>query len=97
MILHIVSPSPFTDTSLQRSFELAGPGDAILLIGDATLALSNPALCLSERSEGPALFVLEEDRQARGLSLPDSPPVTPVSYDGFVELATRFDKTLSWF
>ncbi len=90
--LHILSHSPFADSRLASCLRVLGEADAVLLCGDATYALSQPdavLLALGER-----LFILEEDRAARGLALPAT--AHAVDYPGFVELSIRFDKVNTW-
>lgn len=96
MILHIISASPFQSDAFQRCCDLVAVEDAILLIEDATLALGNVQRFLAGLPT-QQLFVLEPDRQARGLPLPTTPAINTVDYDGFVALTARFTKTLSWF
>lgn len=96
MILHIINASPFQHDALQRCREVATAQDAILFIEDGTLALSNPSTFLMNLPT-THVFVLEPDMQARGMTLPSSPIVTAVDFDGFVELTVQATKTLSWF
>lgn len=96
MILHIISTSPFTHDALQRCRDIATAQDGILLIEDAVLALSNAARFL-EDLPSPHLFVLEPDRLARGMALPQTPVITAVDYEGFVTLTAQFAKSVSWF
>ncbi|MBD8576111.1 sulfurtransferase complex subunit TusB [Pseudomonas syringae] len=90
--LHVVSHSPFTDTRLDSCLRILGADDAILLCGDATYALrrEDPALA----ALGERVFVLDEDAQARGLTLPAA--TGAVDYPGFVELCVRFDRVNTW-
>ncbi|MBD8494389.1 sulfurtransferase complex subunit TusB [Pseudomonas syringae] len=90
--LHVVSHSPFTDTRLDSCLRILGADDAILLCGDATYALRrvDPALA----ALGERVFVLDEDAQARGLTLPAA--TGAVDYPGFVELCVRFDRVNTW-
>lgn len=96
MILHIISASPFSSDAFQRCCDLATTQDGILLIEDATLALGNASRFLAALPTHQ-IFVLEPDRQARGIPVPATATVTGVDYDGFVALTARFTKTLSWF
>ena len=90
--LHVVSHSPFTDTRLDSCLRVLGERDAVLLCGDGTYALrrDDPALA----ALGERLFVLQEDLQARGLTLPAD--ANAVDYPGFVDLSIRFDKVNTW-
>ncbi|WP_455231209.1 sulfurtransferase complex subunit TusB [Geopseudomonas aromaticivorans] len=95
--LHLLSRSPFTDTSGASCLRLLGAGDAVLLSGDAVYALqpgSRPFEVLGALPADRPLFALAEDLDARGLSAPDF--VHAVDYAGFVELTLRFERTNSW-
>ena len=93
--LHVLSHSPFSDSRLDSCLRLCGAQDAILLCGDATYALqagSAPFKALEDKAL--SIFVLVEDAQARGLSLPDW--AKSVDYPGFVQLSIDHDKVNSW-
>lgn len=94
--LHLLSRSPFADTSAASCLRLLGAGDGLLLTGDAVYALqpgSAPCARLRELADRP-LFALAEDLQARGLQAPEF--VSAVDYTGFVELTLRFERVNSW-
>lgn len=95
MILHILSTSPYAHDAWQRCREVATARDGILLTLDAVLLLSNPAAFLATVPT-THIYVLEADCLSRGIAIPDGSGITPVDYDGFVTLTTRFDKTISW-
>lgn len=97
MILHIVSPSPYSSDALQRCLNVATAQDAVLLIEDAALALGNPARFLGDGIPVSRWFVLAPDLAARGIPMPANTQATPIDYDGFVTLTTQFHKTVSWF
>ncbi|MBC3338495.1 sulfurtransferase complex subunit TusB [Pseudomonas proteolytica] len=93
--LHVLSHSPFSDSRLDSCLRLCGARDAILLCGDATYALqagSAPFKALEVSTL--VIFVLAEDAQARGLSLPEW--AKSVDYPGFVQLSIDHDKVNSW-
>jgi len=96
-ILHLLSRSPFTDTSGASCLRLLGPGDGLLLTGDAVHALqpgSQPFAVLRALPADRALFALAEDLEARSLVAQDF--VHVVDYAGFVELTLRFERVNSW-
>jgi tRNA 2-thiouridine synthesizing protein B len=95
--LHLLSRSPFADTSGASCLRLLGAGDGVLLTGDAVYALQPSSRPLEVLSQLPAecpIFALAEDLEARGLAVPEF--VHAVDYAGFVELTLRFDRTNSW-
>lgn len=99
-VLHIVNKSPFERNSLDSCLRLARKGSAILLIEDGVYALrknTDIAAHLLQVMDDIAVYALQPDMQARGL-LADAviDGVEPVDYDGFVRLATEYDKLQSW-
>lgn len=95
--LHLLSHSPFSDSRLVSCLRLLGPGDAVLLTGDATYALQPGTAqlqALSLMPEGIRLYALEEDLQARAITPPSR--AQAVDYPAFVELCARFAKVNSW-
>ncbi|OED45244.1 hypothetical protein ACH42_05300 [Endozoicomonas sp. (ex Bugula neritina AB1)] len=76
---------------LQLCLRSIGDNDAILLIEDGAYCLLNPKDMLSHYP----IYVLEIDSNARGLTCPDN--MILVDYPTFVELTTRYNKTISWF
>jgi tRNA 2-thiouridine synthesizing protein B len=99
-VLHIVNKSPFDRNSLDTCLRLARKGSAILLIEDGVYALrknTDIAVHLLQVMDDLAVYALQPDMQARGL-LADATidGVELVDYDGFVRLATEYDKLQSW-
>ena len=96
--LHLLSHSPFADNRLASCLQLLAPEDALLLTGDAIYALqigTSQRQTLEALPASTAVFALEEDIAARGLSaLPER--LQPVDYAGFVELCCRYDRTNAW-
>ena len=95
--LHLLSRSPFADTSGASCLRLLGEGDGLLLAGDAVYALqpgSQPLALLSQLPADRPVFALAEDLAARGLHAPEF--VTAVDYPAFVELTRRFARVNSW-
>lgn len=96
--LHVLSHSPFSDSRFGSCLRLLAPDDALLLSGDAVYALlpdTSQLDALERLASSTALFALDEDLQARGISaLPER--VQRLDYPGFVECCVRFDKVNSW-
>ncbi|MEK8082159.1 sulfurtransferase complex subunit TusB [Pseudomonas sp. XK-1] len=95
--LHMLSHSPFSDSRLSSCLRLLGPGDGLLLCGDAVYALQpGSAQCqaLELMPESIGLFALDEDLSARAIAGPQR--LQAVDYPGMVELSCRFDKVNSW-
>ncbi len=93
--LFILSKSPFMHPQTASTLKLASKGDGVLLIHDAVVILKHAPQRLWEALEslvgkGVHLYALEEDCEARGIES-DIPKVT---YDGFVDLITDFDRVV---
>ena len=99
-VLHIVNKSPFDRNSLDTCLRLARPDSAILLIEDGVYAVradTDAAKRLQQAMDSHRVYALQADMQARGLAdnaIIDG--VELVDYDGFVQLATEYDKLQSW-
>ena len=99
-VLHIVNKSPFDRNALDSCLRLARPDSGILLIEDGVYALrpgTDAAQRLQQAMDAHRVYALQADMQARGLA--DNAVIDGVElvdYDGFVRLATEYDKTQSW-
>lgn len=94
--LHVLSQSPWRQP-MDSVLRLLGEDDALLLCGDACLALQGGSDAwprLHALPEQVRLYALEEDLQARGLAAPSR--VATVDYTGFVELCGHYDKVNGW-
>lgn len=93
--LHVLSASPFTDHRLNSCLRLLGPGDGLLLCGEAVQAL-RPGTELAARLAGlepKHLYALAEDCEARGL---EAQAAKLVDYPAFVELSLAYDRVNTW-
>ena len=99
-ILHIVNKSHFDRAALQSCLRMVKRGSGILLIEDAVYAaqkLETVNEPLAEAMAENAVYALEPDIRARGISIEwIHNEITLVDYEGFVELATQYDNTMSW-
>jgi len=99
-VLHIINKSPYERNSLDTCLRLARDGAAILLIEDGIYAARKNAADAEKMNsalEKHKIFALEPDLQARGIDAKDTiDGISLVDYDGFVELATEYDKLQSW-
>jgi tRNA 2-thiouridine synthesizing protein B len=99
-ILHIVNKSPYERNSLDTCLRLVRDDAAILLIEDGVYAVRRNASAadkLQSALEKHKIYALEPDLQARGIDAENSiDGIALVDYDGFVELATEYDKLQSW-
>lgn len=84
--LHLVNKA----RALEACLNVAAPDDAILLLEDGVYAAA--AVAAPER----ALYALEPDVTARGLSARLASQVETVDDDGFVRLVERHQPVVSW-
>jgi tRNA 2-thiouridine synthesizing protein B len=98
--LHTVNKSPFESGSLSSCLGHCKPGDAVLLIEDGVYgAIAGAALTDEVKASlsQVSLYALEGDIRARGIAAGKiMAEVTPVGYDGFVDLVTGHDRTQAW-
>ena len=92
-ILHILNKGSIKHPTVQDCLNaMDKKQDALLLIEDGVV--------LSEKSHfehcGHPVFALQHDLHLRGLS-PSHNKIEIVDDAGFVELCTKYDKTVSWF
>jgi len=98
--LHTVNRSPHAAPALASCLRVALPGHGILLIEDgvyAAVAADAHSAALRDALARVAVYALGADLAARGIAasaLLDA--VQVVDYEGFVDLACRYDKVLSW-
>ncbi len=97
-MLHIVNKSPLERPSLETCLRIAEPG-SLLLIEDGVYAAArgtdgaNRILAAMDRFK---VYVLLPDAEARAIADRLVEGVTPVGYDGFVELVANHRNCQSW-
>ncbi|MEZ8141347.1 sulfurtransferase complex subunit TusB [Enterovibrio sp. FF113] len=96
-MLHTVSTSPFSSSSLSNCLRYSDPNSEILLIEDAVIAAIDSgewqeALTLS----GRRIYVLHDDVVARGLSREISKDFELVDIKGFVSLTEQHVTQMKW-
>ncbi|ABE55090.1 DsrH like protein [Shewanella denitrificans OS217] len=98
MILHLIQTSASQDNALSTCLCLIQPSDSILLMGDAVNCLLMPTW--QAQLKGMALFALEDDVTARGLSslMPTEnlPQLQLLNYDEFVAQTLSHQKVITW-
>lgn len=91
--LHIVNKSSLSSNALASCLAVSTPGDCLLLIEDGVYSV----LDASWRQAQVEIHVLTEDLLARGLDAGAlDTPIQCVDYPGFVALACRCARTVSW-
>jgi len=96
--LHLLAHSPFNDNRFSSCLPLLADGDGLLLSGDAVHALqpgSTALQSLQQLPAGVAIYALQEDLLARGLSeYPER--VSDIEYSVFVDLCIHYSSVNSW-
>jgi len=98
-MLHILNSSPLERPTLDSVMRLARSG-ALLLIEDAVYAATR-----GNGAEGQIraamsklkVYALMPDLEARGMADRLTDGVTPVDYEGFVDLVAEHQNNQSWF
>lgn len=98
--LHTVNRSPHAAPALASCLRVVLPGHGILLIEDgvyAAVAADAGSALLRDAQPGVAVYALGADLAARGIVAPAlASGIVVVDYEGFVDLACRYDKVQSW-
>ena len=97
--LHTVNKSPFEKSSFASCMDHVLEGSAVLLYEDGVYAAlkGTAAEAKIASAQGVKMYVLGGDFNARGLSAERMiEGIEIVDYAGFVDLATEYDKVVSW-
>lgn len=86
--LHILNKSP-DHQRFRACLDAMAPGDVLLLIENAVIALADAGITLPEGTRA-----LQADCEARGLATADK--VEQVDYLGMTHLTDRFSRVISW-
>ncbi len=99
-MLHLVNKSPFERRSMESCLRFAAKGSAILLYEDGVVAglkgtaFADLALGMAKHYR---VYALVPDLAARGFSESQLVEgITPVGYDGFVDLVAENGPVQSW-
>ena len=98
-MLHIINKSPLERNSLASCLRIAAPGGALLLIEDAVYAATRGTAVESQVAAALAkfkIYALLPDLEARAVADRLIDGVTPVGYDGFVDLVAENPSCQSW-
>ncbi|MBK7168869.1 MAG: sulfurtransferase complex subunit TusB [Gammaproteobacteria bacterium] len=100
MTLHILSASPHAGPSFDLCRRALAPGDTLLLLCDGVYAALQDGACaqqLDALAATVAVYAIGDDCVARGISGRLLPVVRATDYPGFVDLACRHPRSVSWF
>lgn len=90
-MLHVISSSPFAQTTLQSCLEFMRPGDQLMLIQDAVIASTVDKWVSMFRDRN--IYVLHEDLLARGLTAKVG---KTINMDEYVDLVVIHGSPLCW-
>jgi len=95
--LHIVNKSSLDSHALTSCLAVATPGDCLLLIEDGVYSVLDPSWREADLHTHLEIYALAEDLQARGLDADSlDSRIRRVDYAGFVALACRCARSVSW-
>ncbi|MFN3920238.1 MAG: sulfurtransferase complex subunit TusB [Methylohalobius sp.] len=97
-VLHLVSRSPYASSDLSNCLARLQPGDALLLLAGAVYGACHGSPIADAILASPAAcYVLIPDLKARGIAMEKIlPEITPVDFEGFVDLTVAYSRILSW-
>ncbi|MDD1796359.1 sulfurtransferase complex subunit TusB [Enterovibrio makurazakiensis] len=97
MMLHTVSSSPFSSSSLSNCLRYSDVNSEILLIEDAVIAaIDSGQWQQTLTSCGRRIYVLREDVVARGINEENIKSAELVDIKGFVSLTERHVTQMKW-
>jgi tRNA 2-thiouridine synthesizing protein B len=97
MILHTINTAP-GNSAFADCLRLAGPEDAILLMGDAVYAaLAQTDACSQLLGNEAEVYVLASDALAAGITERIDSHIAVQDFDDFVALTDRFPRQMAWF
>ena len=100
MTLHILSVSPYAGPCFDQCRRALAPGDTLLLLCDGVYAALQDGECapmLGALAATVEVHALGDDCAARGISSRLLPEVRITDFAGFVDLACRHPRSISWF
>ena len=96
-MLHILTRSPFSSHSFAQCRSLLAEGDAILLIQDAVVAITDTNRWFTDfENAGVKIYLLEPDLAARGFGVDTNGEIHLVDYKGFVSLTVEHESQMKW-
>lgn len=97
-MLHTINKSPYSHQCLAECLRVCGTDDAVLLIQDGVYAaLADSEWVNQLRGKTAAIYVLQPDAAARGLTDRIAPAIKTVDYAGFVQLCCDHPNLLAWY
>ena len=97
-MLHTINKAPHAHGSLDACLRVCGADATVVLIEDgvyAAIATSDAAARLCTTAK--AVYALQPDLDARGLSERIAPQIKAIDYAGFVQLCCEHQTIQSWY
>jgi tRNA 2-thiouridine synthesizing protein B len=95
--LHLIASSPDASAAVQNCLRVAGPTDAVILIGNGVYCAVAPAFRrLVTRSATPEWYALAPDVDRRGISAALGESVVVIDDLRFVDLVITHQPIVSW-
>lgn len=99
--LHMIASSAHSRSGMSDCLSLLGSDDAVVLIEEGVLALSQPGMDILQSlktrlGSGDHLYFVRDHLVARGLS-DDIAGWQAIDMDRLVDLHCEFDKSLTWY
>ncbi|MEI8594584.1 sulfurtransferase complex subunit TusB [Photobacterium sp. Hal280] len=95
-MLHMIFSSPFQNRALQQCVAQLLPGDEIVLLQDGVVAATSPGQLESALKQAAAVYALETDLQARGLTGRVAAEVEVIDHNMLVTLTVRHPNCMKW-
>lgn len=97
-MLHTINKSPYSHQCLADCLRVCSEDDVVLLIEDGVYAaLAHSESIKSLLAKVSAVYALQADIAARGLSDRIATEIETVDYTGFVQLCADQPKILAWY
>jgi tRNA 2-thiouridine synthesizing protein B len=97
-MLHTINKSPYSHRCLAECLRACSADDAILLIEDGVYAaLADSDSVESLLTKTSAVYALQPDIAARGLTDRIASEIKAIDYDGFVQLCIDQPKMMAWY
>lgn len=97
-MLHTINKSPYSHQSLAECLRVCGADDVIILIEDGVYAaLADGEWIKTIAAKTAAIYALQPDIAARGLSDRTASQINAIDYAGFVKLCAEQTNMLAWY
>jgi len=97
-MLHTINKAPHVHDCFDACLRVCGTNTAIVLIEDGVYAaIADSAAAQRLCAQNKAIFALQPDIDARGLTNRIDPRIQTIDYSGFVQLCCEHETIQSWY